>query len=61
MHETTILRRITRAREAVFEQVRAAMSHTLRLSASEFDELLALLRSRLDVSVHRLLVSETGR
>ena len=61
VHETTILRRITRAREAVFEQVRAAMAHTLRLSASEFDELLALLRSRLDVSVHRLLVSETGR
>jgi len=61
VHETTILRRITRAREAVFEQVRAAMSHNLRLSASEFEELLALLRSRLDVSVQRLLVSETGR
>jgi RNA polymerase sigma-70 factor, ECF subfamily len=61
VHETTILRRISRVRESVFDQVRAALSDTLRLSASEFDELLALLRSRIDVSVHRLLVSQTGR
>ena len=60
VHETTILRRISRVRESVFDQVRAALSTTLRLSASEFDELLALLRSRIDVSVHRLLVSQTG-
>jgi RNA polymerase sigma-70 factor (ECF subfamily) len=60
VHETTILRRISRVRESVFAQVRAALSTTLRLSASEFDELLALLRSRLDVSVHRLLVTQPG-
>jgi RNA polymerase sigma-70 factor, ECF subfamily len=60
VHETTILRRISRVRESVFDQVRAALSNTLRLSASEFDELLALLRSRIDVSVHRLLVTQTG-
>ena len=60
VHETTILRRISRVRESVFDQVRAALSTILRLSASEFDELLALLRSRIDVSVHRLLVSQPG-
>jgi RNA polymerase sigma-70 factor (ECF subfamily) len=60
VHETTILRRISRVRESVFEKVRAALSLTLRLSASEFDELLALLRSRIDVSVHRLLVTQPG-
>jgi len=60
VHETTILRRISRVRESVFDQVRAALSLTLRLSASEFDELLALLRSRIDVSVHRLLVTQPG-
>lgn len=60
VHETTVLRWIARVRESVFEQVRATLSHTLRLSAGEFEELLALLRSRLDVSVHRLLGTETG-
>ena len=60
VHETTILRRISRVRESVFAQVRAALSTILRLSASEFDELLALLRSRIDVSVHRLLVTQPG-
>jgi len=55
VHETTALRWIAQAREAVVERVRAALLRTLRLSSGEFDELLAMLRSRLDISVRRLL------
>jgi len=55
VHETTVLRWVTQAREAVAERVRAVLLRTLRLSTSEFNELLAMLRSRLDISVRRLL------
>jgi RNA polymerase sigma-70 factor (ECF subfamily) len=55
VHETTVLRWIDRARATLVERVRAALLRTLRLSAGEFDELLAMMRSRLDVSIRRLL------
>jgi len=55
VHETTVLRWIAQARETVVQRVRAGLLRTLRLSSGEFDELLAMLRSRLDVSVRRLL------
>jgi RNA polymerase sigma-70 factor (ECF subfamily) len=57
VHETTVLRWVTHARETVVTRVREAMLRTLRLSNGEFDELLATLRSRIDVSVRRLLDS----
>lgn len=59
VHETTVLRRIERARETVIERVRASLSKALRLSIDEFDDLVALMRSQFDVSVSRLLESDT--
>jgi RNA polymerase sigma-70 factor (ECF subfamily) len=55
VHEVTILRWIASAQEAVFDHVRAGLLQTLGLSSEELDELLALMRSRLDISVGRLL------
>jgi RNA polymerase sigma-70 factor (ECF subfamily) len=55
VHETTVLRWIAQAREGVVERVRAGLLRTLRLTNGEFEELLAMMRSRLDISVRRLL------
>jgi RNA polymerase sigma-70 factor (ECF subfamily) len=55
VHETTVLRWIAQARKAVAEHVRIGLLRSLQLSAIEFDELLATLRSRLDLSISRLL------
>jgi RNA polymerase sigma-70 factor (ECF subfamily) len=55
VHETTALRWISHARETVIEQVRATIKKKLQLSASECEELMGLLSSRLDVTVRRLL------
>lgn len=61
VHETTVLRWIATAREAVADRVRRDLSQALGLSSSEFKELLELMRSRLDVSVGRLLETQSER
>jgi RNA polymerase sigma-70 factor (ECF subfamily) len=58
VHEVTVLRRIAGARRTVLDWVRTDLSRTLGLSSEEFDELLALMRSQLDVSVGRLLETQ---
>ncbi len=55
VHETTALRWIERAREGVADQVREDLHGRLRLPVQELDELMVLLKSRLDVTVRRLL------
>lgn len=55
VHETTALRWVGHAREEVLERVRATVKRKLQLTASECDELMSLLASRLDVTVRRLL------
>ena len=55
VHETTALRWVGQARENVVERVRATVKQKLQLSASECEELMGLLCSRLDVTVRRLL------
>ncbi|HET9622757.1 MAG TPA: sigma-70 family RNA polymerase sigma factor [Kofleriaceae bacterium] len=59
VHETTVLRWLEHARAHLVERVRAALLRTLRLTGNEFDELLAVMRSRLDVSLCRLLDSRS--
>jgi RNA polymerase sigma-70 factor (ECF subfamily) len=58
VHETTVLRWMARARETVIATVRAVLLRSLRLSIDDCNELLALMLSRLDVSVRRLLCTE---
>ncbi len=52
---STAARWIAQARERLLECTRAALSKRLASNPSEVDSLLGLLRSHLDVSLHRLL------
>jgi RNA polymerase sigma-70 factor, ECF subfamily len=54
VHRATIARWIARARDAVFDRVRARLRSELGLDEAEFDELLVVLRSRLELSLSAL-------
>jgi RNA polymerase sigma-70 factor (ECF subfamily) len=55
VHETTALRWIARARDGIVERMRSALRERLQLPDHEFGELMALLRSRIDITVRDLL------
>jgi len=55
IHRATAARWLHSAREAVFTQTRRLLQQRLRLSPAEFDSLVRVLRSQLDLSVTRLL------
>jgi RNA polymerase sigma-70 factor (ECF subfamily) len=55
IHRVTVSRRIAQARDSVFESVRARLQADLGIDRTEFDDLLALLRSRLELSLSALL------
>jgi RNA polymerase sigma-70 factor (ECF subfamily) len=57
---TTIFRWVSAAREALFEGTRAALTTRLRLSPSEYESILALVRSQLDVSVAQLFAGRVA-
>jgi RNA polymerase sigma-70 factor (ECF subfamily) len=51
---TTAFRWLAAAREALFEATRAALTERLRVTPSEYESILALVRSQLDVSIIQL-------
>ncbi len=53
----TVARWLASTREAIVEQTRVELTRRLGLSASEYDSLVALVRSQIDVSLTTLLVS----
>jgi RNA polymerase sigma-70 factor (ECF subfamily) len=55
VHRATIARRIAQARDEVFEAVRIRLQAELGIDRTEFEELLSLLRSRLELSLSALL------
>jgi RNA polymerase sigma-70 factor, ECF subfamily len=55
VHTSTISRQIGRAREALLERTRDEMRERLRLTEDELGDLLGMIRSRVDLSIHRLL------
>jgi RNA polymerase sigma-70 factor (ECF subfamily) len=55
VHRATAARRLERARERVAAAMRAEIEARLRIDEAAIDELLQLVRSRLDVSVRRVL------
>ena len=55
IHRATAARWLHSAREAVFTETRRLLQQRLRLSPAEFDSLVRVLRSQLDLSVTRLL------
>lgn len=56
IHRATAARWLHSARESVFTETRRLLQQRLRLSPAEFDSLVRVLRSQLDLSVARLLV-----
>jgi len=55
VHRATIARRIATAREQVFEGLRAHLERELSLDETEFESLLRLVRSRIDLSLSLLM------
>jgi RNA polymerase sigma-70 factor, ECF subfamily len=56
--QSTASRRLSDAREAVYEGTRQRLQERLRLSSQEFESLLNLIRSQLDLSLSQLLKEE---
>jgi RNA polymerase sigma-70 factor (ECF subfamily) len=55
VHRATIARRVAAAREAILERCRHLLGERLALDASEFESLLRVVRSQIDLSLRRLL------
>jgi RNA polymerase sigma-70 factor (ECF subfamily) len=53
----TVARRLAAAREALFEGTRRELRQRLRLTASEYESLIALIRSQLEVDLATLVRS----
>lgn len=59
IHRATAARRITRAREQLVADTRKELAKHLRLDPTELDDMIGLVMSRLDVSIGKLLASES--
>jgi RNA polymerase sigma-70 factor, ECF subfamily len=55
VHRATVARWIAAAREFLFEETRRGLHRTLKISAAEFESLLAVVRSGMDVSIRQAL------
>jgi RNA polymerase sigma-70 factor (ECF subfamily) len=60
VNQSTASRWLSEARQAVLQGVKRHIAARLRVTALTLDSLLALMRSRLDVSFSRLLASDDG-
>jgi RNA polymerase sigma-70 factor (ECF subfamily) len=60
IHRATAARWLAQARAQVFERTQAGLMARLKVSSRESESIIRLIRSQLDVSVHRLLC-EPGR
>ncbi|MCC7535400.1 MAG: transcriptional regulator [Deltaproteobacteria bacterium] len=57
VHRTTIVRTLAKAKKALFEETRKGMRRQLQIGPAELDSIMALIESRLEVSVGRMLES----
>ena len=60
VHRATAARWLVRARDRLVTELRARLMRRLKLSRSEERSLLALIRSRLDLSLERVLADDRG-
>jgi RNA polymerase sigma-70 factor (ECF subfamily) len=58
IHRATAARRVARAREQLVAETRRQLASRLGLADRELDDVIALVMSRLDVSIARLLATE---
>ena len=61
IHRATAARWIARAREKLLERTRAHVSAELSLSPDQFESLMGVVRSHLDLSIERLLTESRSR
>jgi RNA polymerase sigma-70 factor, ECF subfamily len=61
VHRATVVRWLAAAREAVFDATRAHVASALKAPADELDEMFDLVKSRVELSVERLLASIESR
>ncbi len=57
VHRATVARWIARARVQLLEQTRAALERDLKLSPSEFDSMVELVRSQIDISISQFFAA----
>ena len=55
VHRATVVRWLAKARQRVFSDTRRRLSSKLKMSPDEFESLMQMIRSRLDVSISRVL------
>jgi len=55
VHRATVARWIAAARESLLERTRKGLEEKLKLQGSEFESLMGLVRSQLDLSIHSFL------
>jgi len=61
IHRATAARRVSKAREALLSKTRQSLMERLEIGREEFDSLMQLIRSRMDVSINRVLGSQSER
>jgi RNA polymerase sigma-70 factor (ECF subfamily) len=54
----TVARRLAAARQTLFEQTRSAITKTLQLSPSEYNSVLELVRSQIDLGLAAVVATE---
>jgi RNA polymerase sigma-70 factor (ECF subfamily) len=57
VHRATVVRWLAAARSALFDATRAHVARSLGAPAEELDQMFDLVRSRVELSVERLLAS----
>lgn len=57
MHRATVVRRLSRARQQLVEDIRSRLVHKLQVGHDEVDSIIRVLRSQLDASFGSLLGS----
>jgi RNA polymerase sigma-70 factor (ECF subfamily) len=55
VHRATVARRIAHARETLLSATRTALMEKLRVDQTEFESIMRLIQSRLDISIHQFL------
>lgn len=55
LHRTTVARHLDEARQVLFDETRRRVAERLPLGRDEFESLMRVLRSQLDISIRRLL------
>lgn len=58
VHRATVVRWISKVREDLFARTRELLSKRLEIGSHEFESLMKLIESRLDLSVRRMLQSQ---